>query len=310
MKTIKSILCLVVVLAMVGCKEDYPLKEEQYKKVVYLTRAIDEVKNEYVNYAYDRDTIYISVSVSGSTHTNKDIRVTFREEDEAIDLYNKRNLSAADIQNRHLPVAAYEYPQEDIVIKAGEATAIYPVYIYPENLHCDSLYMIPVSIESVSAYEMRTEIDTVLLAKINLVNNYSGNYHIRGSIINVENEGSQIYETPRRLVATGKTTVRIYHETPETDDYLKSSTITITVNEEDNTVAFSAWDAFPVTDGGGTYLPKMKLFDIWYEYTVNGTAYRVEGYLYKIPETELEQEDIDDWIDEQLKLKEEAEAEA
>ena len=307
MKTIKSMICLAAVLVTVGCSHDYPLKEEQYKKVVYLTRAIDEVKNEYVNYAYDRDTVYVSVSVSGSIPTDRDIRVTFREEDEAIGLYNRRNLSAADIQNRHLPATAYDYPQEDVVIKAGENMAVYPVYIYPENLHCDSLYMIPVSIESVSAYEMRTETDTVLLARINLVNNHSGNYFIRGSIINVESETVQSYETPRILVATGKTTVRMYHETPETNNYLKSNTITMTVNEDNDTVAFTSWDAFPVSAGGGTYLPEMKLFDIWYEYTLNGTDYRVEGYLYKIPETELEQEDIDDWIDEQLRLKEEAE---
>ena len=89
MKTIKYIFCLAVILMTVGCSEDLPINEEQYKKVVYLTRAIDEVKNEYVNYAYDRDTVYISVSVGGTTHTDRDTRVTFREDDEAIARYNK-----------------------------------------------------------------------------------------------------------------------------------------------------------------------------------------------------------------------------
>lgn len=305
MKTIKSILYLAVVaLTVVGCDGKLPIDEEQYKKVVYLTRAIDEVKNEYVNYAYDRDTVYISVSVSGTTRTDRDIRVTFREDNEAIDKYNKRNLSASDIQNRHLPAAAYEYPQEDIVIKAGENTAIYPVYIYPQNIHCDSLYMIPVSIASVSAYEIRTEIDTVLLAKINMVNNYSGKYHIRGSIINLDTESKQSYDVPRNLVAVNKNSVRVYHEAPETKNYLQSSTFTISVNE-DKTIDFAPWNTFNITDGGGTYLPKMKLFDLWYEYTSGSESYRVEGYLYEVPETELEQEDIDDWIDEQLRLKEE-----
>ncbi len=307
MKTIKSILCLAAAaLTIGGCDDNLPIDEEQYKKVVYLTRAIDEVKDEYVNYAYDRDTVYVSVSVSGTTHTDRDIRVTFKEDDEAITRYNKRTLSAADTQNQHLPAAAYEYPQEDVVIKAGENTAIYPVYIYPEYLHCDSLYMIPVSIASVSAYEMRTEIDTVLLAKINLVNNYSGKYHIRGSIINLETESTQSYDVPRNLTATGKNSVRMFHQDPETKTYLQSSTLTLSVNE-DKTLSFAAWNTFDITDGGGTYLPGMKLFDLWYEYTSGGVNYRVEGYLYQVPETELEQEDIDDWIDEQLRLKEEAE---
>lgn len=307
MKTIKSILCLAAVaLTIVGCDDDLPINKEQYKKVVYLTRAIDEVKNEYVNYAYERDTIYISVSVGGTTHTDRDIRVTFREDDEAIARYNKRNLSATDIQNLHLPKAVYEYPQEDVVIKAGENTAIYPVYIYPENIHCDSLYMIPVSIASVSAYEIKTEIDTVLLAKINTKNNYSGKYHIRGTITNIETGYQQSYDIPRNLVATNKNSVRMYHQSPETKNYLQTSTFTISVND-DNSLAFATWNTFRITDGGGMYLPKMKLFDLWYEYASGDETFRVEGYLYEIPETELEQEDIDDWIDEQLRLKEEEE---
>lgn len=304
MKTIKYILCLAVVLTAVGCNDDLPINEEQYKKVVYLTRAIDEVKNEYVNYAYNRDTIYISVSVSGTAHTDRDIRVTFREDDDAIARYNKRNLSSTDIQNMHLPSSAYEYPQEDIVIKAGENTAIYPVYIYPENIHCDSLFMIPVSIASVSAYEIRTEIDTVLLAKINTINNYSGKYHIRGTITNLQTEYKQSYDMPRNLVATNKNTVRIYHEAPETKNYLQSSTLTISVND-DKSLVFAPWNSFNITGGGGSYLPEMKLFELWYEYISDGVTYRVEGYLYEVPETEIGQEDIDDWIDEQLRLKEE-----
>ncbi|MDL2212936.1 DUF1735 domain-containing protein [Bacteroides sp. OttesenSCG-928-D19] len=305
MKTIKSILSLAVVaLAMAGCSEDYPLKEEQYKKVVYLTRAIDEVKHEYVNYAYERDTVYVSVSVSGSKYTDRDIRVTFREDDDAIPAYNKRNLSASDIQNRRLPAEAYEYPQKDIVIKAGETTAIYPVYIYPKKLHCDSLYMIPVSIESVSAYEMRTNIDTVLLAKINMVNNYSGKYHIRGTITNLEAGSVQAYDVPRSLTATNSNSVRMFHEVPETKTYLQTNTLTISVNS-DQSLSFNTWWSFDLTSGGGKYLADKKLFDLWYEYKVGNVSYRVEGYLYEVPETELEQEDIDDWIDEQLRLKEE-----
>lgn len=304
MKTIKFILCLATVFSTMGCNDNLPIDKEQYQKVVYLTRAIDEVKNEYVNYSYDRDTIYISVSVSGTTYTDQDIKVTFREDDNAIVNYNKRNLSATDIQNRHLPVDTYEYPQNEVVIKAGENTAIYPVYIYPEKLHCDSLYMIPVSIASVSAFEIRTKIDTVLLAKINLVNKYSGKYHMRGSIINLETDYKQTYDMPRNLAATNKNSVRMYHEAPETKNYLQGSTLTISV-DNDNSLIFNSWNRFDITGGGGTYLNDKKLFDLWYEYTSNGTKYRVEGYLYQVPETEIEQENIDDWIDEQLRLKEE-----
>ncbi len=306
MKTIQSILCLATVFSLVGCNDNLPIDEEQYQKIVYLTRAIDEVKNEYVNYAYDRDTIYVSVSVSGTTSTDRDIRVTFREDDEAIAAYNKRNLSASDIQNRHLPADAYEYPQQDVVIKAGQTTAIYPVYIHPEKLHCDSLYMLPMSIASVSAYEIKTKIDTVLLAKVNLVNKYSGKYYMRGSIINVEADSKQTYDMPRTLVATNRNSIRMFHEAPETKTYLQNSTITISV-QDDKSLVFDSWNSFNISGGGGTYLPGKKLFDLWYEYTSGDTKYRVEGYLYEVPETEIEQENIDDWIDEQLRLKEQGE---
>ena len=180
MKTIKTILCLVAICILAGCNE-YPIDEEQYDRFIYPTRSIDLVKNEYINYSYDRDTMYVSVSISGSKYSDKDVRVILREENGAIDLYNRQNRSALDIQFRHLPNSAYAYPQTDVVIEAGKSTGVFPIYVYPEQLHCDSLYMLPFSIDSVSQYEKRTKIDTVLIARINLINEYSGNYYINAN---------------------------------------------------------------------------------------------------------------------------------
>lgn len=295
MKTIQSILCFIAMFFIAGCSE-YPINEEQYDRFIYLTRSIDLVKDEYVNYSYDKDTIYVSVSISGSHYPGNDIKVTLQEEEGLINRYNKENLSVTAIQNRHLPQSAYEYPQSEITIKAGQATGLLPIYIYPEQLHCDSLYMLPFSIKSVSSYEKRTSIDTVLLARVKLVNEYSGNYYMNGTKKNLQDKSEAPYLLYRGLTATNANTVRMFHDSNENLDYLQTTTMTLTVNEQDNTVTMSSWNKFELKSGGGTYLPDIKLFDIWYEYTQNGVDYRVDGFLYKVPKTAVEQEIIDDWI--------------
>lgn len=307
MKIINSFFCLFALFIIVGCSEDYPLKHELYKKVVYLTRAADNsgLKDEGVDYAYEWDTIYVSVSVGGTYPTDKDIVVTFKEDDEAISVYNKREKSSTEIQYRHLSPDVYAYPQENTTIKAGKPTAVYPIYVRPETLHCDSLYIIPVNIASVSAYEMNTK-DTVLLVHINLINKYSGKYYMYGTKTKFTEDGtkkdslSTQYRLPRKAVATNKNTIRLFNESTETDKNLAANAFTITVNEADKSLTFASWnkDKFEIISGTGVYLPEMKIFEIKYEYRLDGTRYRIEGYLYKIPDTTVEQEAIDDWIKE------------
>ena len=298
-KTIQCVFCLAAIASIIGCKDDYPLSGEQYEQFVYLSRAADEVKDEYVDYSYEYDTIYVSVSVSGSENTQSDINVFFKEDNSAISEYNRRNLSASDVQYRHLPTDAYVYPETQAVIKKGEATGVFPIYVYPEKLHCDSLYMIPIGIESVSAYEMKTEQDTVLLARINLKNKYSGRHFMDGNRTDLETNTLVTNQVYRQVVPINKNTVRLYHEVNETKGNLSAHTLTITVNESDNSLLFGSWDSFDLVDGGGVYRPEMKMFDLWYEYSNDGTNYRVEGYLYMEPDTEVGKEFIEDWIEEQ-----------
>lgn len=296
MKIIKLIFCFIAAYFIAGCDNDYPLKKEQYEKFVYLTRAIDnELHQEYVNYAYDRDTVFVSVSVSGSQSAGKDVTVSFKEINENIDFYNALNLSASDIQYRHLPENVYEYPVPDVTIKSSEFIAVYPVYINPESLHCDSLYLLPISIESVSDYEVRDNIDSVLLMKIIPVNNYTGDYYIDAFIYDLAEETSSSYQMYRTAVATNRNTIRIYHQEAENKDHLQSHTITLTF-KEDNTVTFDTWNEFNLTGGSGTYLTEMKLVDFSYFFKNGDKEYEVKGFLYKRPVTELEQEDIDDFI--------------
>lgn len=299
MKIIKLIFCLTAVYFLIGCDNDYPLKKEQYDKFIYLSRV--EKKNElklydeHVNYEYDRDTVYVSVSVSGTEPSGKNVTVSFKEVDEAISVYNNLNLSTADIQYRHLPEEAYEYPASDIILKSGEYKALYPIYVYPEYLHCDSLYLLPISIETVSEYGIREGNDSVFLAHVSPVNDFSGDYYMDASITNKEEEYNASYQMFRTAVATNKNTIRIYHESAENKQYLQSNTMTITIND-DNTVTFGSWNEFNLTGGSGTYLPKMKLIDFEYKFMNGDKEYLVEGYFYKRPITELEQEEIDDWI--------------
>lgn len=64
----------------------------------------------------------------------------------------------------------------------------------------------------------------------------------------------------------------------------------------DNTLSFATWQNFAIIIGGGTYIPKLKLYNLWYIYNDNGVIRETVGYLYKSRTTTAEKHVIDVWI--------------
>ena len=71
---------------------------------------------------------------------------------------------------------------------------------------------------------------------------------------NLSNNSEAPYLMYRALTATNRNTVRMFHESNENKDFLQSTTMTISINEADNTVSMAAWNEFP-TDRRWWYLP-------------------------------------------------------
>jgi hypothetical protein len=304
MRNILLILPLAILsFLFAGCDVESPMDKDLYPQKVYIVGAPDKIVDRDLNIGDVQDTISISVAVSGSRPSDKDVTVTVGEDDEAIDTYNVKNLSALVTQYRKVADGVYSYPSDKVTIKAGQQYNTFPIHITTASFHCDSLYMIPLKLKSTSAYELNNT-DTVALVRINMVNKYSGLYYMYGVIRNTTNpKDSLIYRMSRNLKAidNGKT-VRMYHFNNEfiqgdTRDYRPSHTFKITVNN-DNTLSFATYKDFAIIDGGGTYIPDLKLYSLWYTFNDNGVVRKTVGYLYKSRKTTSEQRIIDDWIEE------------
>lgn len=98
-------------------------------------------------------------------------------------------------------------------MKKGETYGTYPVHIDPSTLHIDSLYMMAFKLSGTSRFELAKE-DTVVLIRLNLMNDYSGLYYMDGVIKPADNpKDSVIYKSPRTLQAVvDGNTVRMYHQ--------------------------------------------------------------------------------------------------
>lgn len=284
----------------VGCDEvDSSMSKDLYPQKVYIVGARDQLINRDVDLGKSTDTISVSVAVSGSRPLSKDVTVEFSENIDEIALYNERNISGEAVQYQMLNDTIYSYPLEELIIKAGQEYNTYPIYINPTTLHCDSLYMLPLRLTSISDYELADN-DTTVLVKLNLTNEYAGLYYVDGLLRNTTDQNDSLfYKMARNLVATDDGyTVRMYHYNNETEDYRPTHTFKMSINEADSTLSFTTWDEFVIYEGGGMYYPSMKVYDFWYEYDNNGTRWRAEGLLYKERKSIKEEEDLDDWIEE------------
>lgn len=296
-KIILFSLSLVALLA--GCdEEESPMTKELYPQKVYIVGARNQVIDRDIDLGNSTDTIAISVAVSGSLPLSKDVSVTLAENPDEISLYNQRNVSGAAVQYQKPDAAIYSYPLDMVTLKPGQVYGTYPIYINPATLQCDSLYMIPLRLSSISDYEL-SENDTTVLVRLNLMNQYSGLYYVKGMLRNTTTTtDSVVYRMARNLVATDDgNTVRMYHFNNETNDYRPTHTFKIKVNS-DNSLSFDTWDQFVIYEGSGVYHPEVKVYEFWYEYDNKGVRWRTEAVMYKERKTTAEQEILDDWLEE------------
>jgi hypothetical protein len=305
MKKIILLPLALLSILFVGCDQESPTNKDLYPQKVYIVGAADKIVDRDLNIGdAPYDTVSISVAVSGSRSTAKNLTVTVGEIDTAITIYNTKNLSGTATQYRKIANSVYTYPSKTVTISAGQVNNTFPIYIKPASFHCDSLYMIALRLTSTTAYSL-VKTDTVALVRLNMVNKYSGLYNMSGVIRNTTNpKDTVIYKMARNLKATDNgNTVRMYHFTNEftqgdINDYRPTNTFKITVNA-DNTLTLKPWNSFAIIDGGGTYIPNLKLYSIWYTFKDDkGVIRKTVGYLYMTRKTTAEQQVIDDWIEE------------
>ena len=297
----------LLAFSLVGCDNKIPMEENLYPESVYLVGAKDRIIDRNLNLGYAKDTVYASVAISGSLLTKTDVTVKVREYPSGIEDYNAKERVADDIMYRTLANGIYSIPQEDVVVKAGEVCGTYPIYIDPSTLHIDSLYMLAFKLEETSHFELAKE-DTVLLIRLNLMNDYSGLYYMDGTIaLQDAPDDAVVYKSPRTLQAVvDGNTVRMYHQKNEwtkgSPDYRPDYCFNITVNS-DNSLKLTSWDKFELIDGGGQYYPDMEGYDLWYTFRdkEDGLLKETKGFVYKERKNDDEVRKINDWMEEHRK---------
>ena len=137
----------------------------------------------------------------------------------------------------------------------------FPVRVDTEKIDTDARYLIPLKIVDSSPYPVNEQADTVLLVKVKMINDYSGNYMMKGTEYPMKNGAPDLLsgtpiEIARTLTAVDENTVRFFHksvneEMPNLDDI----GITLTVDKSTGKVSVSPWKNLPVVEnsGSGTY---------------------------------------------------------
>lgn len=295
----------LLVISLASCNNKIPMEEELWPETVYLVGAKDKIIDRSLNIGYDKDTVYASVAISGSLPTKENVVVTLVESPQTIEEYNRKERGSDDIMYRTLAEGIYSFPNENVEVKKGDVYGVYPIHIDPSTLHIDSLYMLAFKLEETSRFELAKE-DTVVMIRLNLMNDYSGLYYMDGVIkpVNDPND-SIVYKSPRTLQAVvDGNTVRMYHQKNEwskgSTDYRPGFCFNITVNP-DNSVTLKPWDQFKLISGGGQYYPEMEVYDLWYTFEEDGVQKKTRGFVYKERTNDDDVRLINDWMEENRK---------
>lgn len=281
-RTISILTGLFLLLHLWSCNEN-PIDSEQYKKRIYIVKSIDKVYTSDLKYSDSIQETFVSVAISGSQPQDQNVKIELELVPEAVGIYNEKYIGRWSSKPYYtvMPDRFYSIPSMETEMYAGgETFARLPILMNTADIHCDSTYTIPIAIKSVSAYEVNTEISSLLMA-FNMVNDYSGIYQMIGKKTETANGNSSNIGKSKTLKAISEKAVRMFIEASKDDDktLIPSTNVVITV-ASDNSVAVTPWDAananFTITGSGGTYNPANKSFNIWYSYTdTSGKEFKI-----------------------------------
>ncbi len=267
-----------VCLLLSCCSKDY-LKEEQYKKLVYTMGNTDNVFQVSLKMNQeDKSLAYLPVGLSGTTTDDEDIEVTFGYDDNSISKYNILNFGfheekyAKALDKKH-----YEIEKNIAVIKAGETVGTMEIQIHPCGLSPDSIYFIPLKIDTVSKYGFNPERGNVL-CQVMLENDYASQseytlYSSTGESSELqEPEGStKMFSVTKLAMPTAynqiRTTIHGYADKRD-PEFIRNHSILITIKEDNSLVLEGTSPEMEVKRTGrkSFYDSSKKEFHLFYSY--------------------------------------------
>lgn len=163
---------MMLILASCSNKVDFG---EQYKKIIYIVNSKETIF--YADHqAVETSPGSISIYCSGSLTPDEDILVHCKLDEEALETYNRNEFG--DNKDRYflpIPNDRIHYENTDVTIKKGEEYGCMNFVINTAQLNPERVYVIPVTIEDASGYEIDPEQKTIIYV-IRVQNDYAGDY--------------------------------------------------------------------------------------------------------------------------------------
>jgi hypothetical protein len=177
----------VFLMGSVSCDDYRYFEREQYKVVFALVSDDDHNVFKVVHDLDEPESVgYVVASCGGTNPSERDINVTLVQDIEPFDRYNKDNF---DTETRkfaqYLPAGKFNIDSYNFTIPAGGTDGKVAIRIRPDGLSPDSVYFIPLKIDSYSAYEANPDKSDVLY-RVLIKNRYAtqaavSNYTLRGT---------------------------------------------------------------------------------------------------------------------------------
>lgn len=166
--------CLLL-LALVACNENDLFQKEQYKKSLYVLSNDDSVFPAVHSLHEQESTGYLTLYAGGTLPIDQDVTFTMEPDNELLEKYNLLNYDLDTAKYaRVLEPSRYTIESYTATMKVGsdEPYTLLPIKIRPLGLSPDSLYMIPLKLSEVSAYEINPKKNRVLY-QVQLENEYA-----------------------------------------------------------------------------------------------------------------------------------------
>lgn len=205
--------CIVCLFA---CNHDDIYKEEQYKKVVYLLSGTDNIYVESYTLNETEPVKYFSVGVGGSNSNEKEIVVTLEQDISLLNEYNRLNFDFEHMYAKLLPPNRYDIGTYTVTIPANSTDQYVkvPVKVRPLGLSPDTTYFIPLTIKTVSHYEVNDDKHT-LLYRVTIENDYARQkvttyYTKKGTVTDLSNNRETILSGTKIVQPLTKDKVRMF----------------------------------------------------------------------------------------------------
>ncbi|GHV29440.1 hypothetical protein FACS1894177_00320 [Bacteroidia bacterium] len=264
MKYIRVLIMVVFVAGVFSCNRDELFEREQYKNVVAMLSedGYNVFAEEHELGGAGTETEgWVVASCGGALEIREAISISLTEDGSLLDHYNTGNYDVDESKYAHyLSKDRYVIENPGITIPAGERTGRMKIKIRATGLSPDSVYLIPLRVNTYSAYEFNPEKNSVLY-RVLLKNFYATQktatlYNFRG----VRN-GANIMGNKQVFPVSGNR-VRIMAGNLDFEaktDVIKNGSILLEIDGQNN-VRITSWNKInvrqmnAVDDGpGGIY---------------------------------------------------------